>query len=164
MFLLIYLATCILWVITVRDLGKMQSSQKRIFLCVFLALPLIAVRLLYSLISDFGNNPKFSLIDGDITIQIVMATIEEFAVVFLYTVLGLMTPRSSIHPTVGGGIVPPVLYPMVNEVADERQQRNYDPTYKNMSDAEAGAQYAYNDSQRQQRQQRQQQRQQHHSR
>jgi hypothetical protein len=53
---------------------------------------------------------------------------------------------------------------MVNEVADERQQRNYDPAYKNMSDAEAGAQYAYNDSQRQQRQQRQQQRQQHHSR
>ncbi|KAJ5385848.1 hypothetical protein N7509_008389 [Penicillium cosmopolitanum] len=107
MFLLIYIATCILWVITVRDLGKMQSSQKRIFLCVFLALPLIAVRLLYSLISDFGNNPKFSLIDGNITIQIVMATLEEFAVVFLYTVLGLITPRSTIHPAVGGGVVPP---------------------------------------------------------
>lgn len=152
MFLLIYIATCILWVITVHDLGKMETSQKRIFICVFLALPLIAVRLLYSLISDFGNNPKFSLIDGDITIQIVMATIEEFAVVFMYTVLGLITPRSTIHPTVGGGVAPPMLYPLVNEMGDQRQQRDSDAAHKNFSDAESGAQYAYNQNQRQQRQ------------
>ncbi|PYI33324.1 hypothetical protein BP00DRAFT_326523, partial [Aspergillus indologenus CBS 114.80] len=59
LFCLIYAATCLLWVITARDVDRMQTSQKRIFFCVFLALPLIAVRLLYSLISDFGHNPQF---------------------------------------------------------------------------------------------------------
>jgi hypothetical protein len=73
----------------------MVSSQKRIFYCVLLALPLIAVRLLYSLISDFGNNPRFSLINGDTKIQLVMATLEEFAIVLMYTILGIFTPKSA---------------------------------------------------------------------
>jgi hypothetical protein len=94
LYLLIYLAACTLWTITVRDASLMVSSQKRIFYCVLLALPLIAVRLLYSLISDFGNNPQFSLINGDTKIQLVMATLEEFAIVLMYTILGIVTPRS----------------------------------------------------------------------
>jgi hypothetical protein len=145
LFLVIYIATCLLWVITVRDLHKMERSQKRIFFCVFLALPLIAVRLLYSLISDFGHNPRFSLIDGDIKIQIVMATIEEFLVVCLYTILGLCTPRSSITPAVGGGIIPQVAYPIGPDGAVAECQP-YGPrsTYANVPYAEAGAQYAYN--------------------
>jgi hypothetical protein len=93
-YLLVYVATCILWTITFRDTILMVSSQKRIFFCVLVALPLIAVRLLYSLISDFGHNPQFSLINGDTKIQLVMATLEEFAIVLIYTILGIFTPKS----------------------------------------------------------------------
>ncbi|GLI81849.1 hypothetical protein PoHVEF18_010241 [Penicillium ochrochloron] len=145
LFLLIYISTCLLWVITVRDLHKMEASQKRIFVCVFLALPFIAVRLLYSLIADFGHNPRFSFVDGDIKIQIVMATVEEFAVVCLYTILGLVTPRSSINPAVGGGIVPAAAYPLgPGEAVSESLAYNSQPAYTSVPYAEAGAQYAYN--------------------
>ncbi|KGO47293.1 hypothetical protein PEX1_027560 [Penicillium expansum] len=116
-FLIIYIATCILWIITTRDISVMVSSQKRIFLCVLLALPFIAVRILYSLICDFGNNPQFSLISGDPEIQLVMATFEEFVVVLIYTILGVITPKS-----------------VSNAVTDAREQETYHMT----GDAEHG--------------------------
>ena len=142
LFLLIYIATCILWLVTFRDVSRMDASQKRIFIAVFVALPLIAVRLLYSLISDFGNNSQFSLINGDTTIQIVMATIEEFLVVCMYTLLGLTLPRSTIHPAIGGGIVPQVLHPLVDTVSGTGRSRNsQDP--KDVQYAEAASQNAY---------------------
>ncbi|KAJ5901619.1 hypothetical protein N7495_002147 [Penicillium taxi] len=105
-YLIVYIVTCFLWVISVKNLQDMQSSQKRMFFCVFIALPLIACRLIYSLISDFGHNSQFSLVDGDPRIQLAMATIEELIVVFIYTILGLVTPRSTISQAVGGGKVP----------------------------------------------------------
>ncbi|KAJ5556174.1 hypothetical protein N7494_000089 [Penicillium frequentans] len=141
LFLLIYIAACILFLITMRDLRTMEPSQQRIYICIFFALPLIAVRLLYSLISDFGSDPKFSLIDGDKSIQLGMATIEEFLVVLMYTILGLVTPRSSIHPAVGGGIVPPQSYSLEPGPSDSGM------TYQNAAYAEAGAQRAYSQGQ-----------------
>lgn len=138
LFLLIYIAACILFLITMRDLRTMEPSQQRIYMCIFFALPLIAVRLLYSLISDFGSDPKFSLIDGDPSVQLGMATIEEFLVVLMYTILGLITPRSSIHPAVGGGIVPPQSFTL-----EESGPSDPNMTYHNVAYAEAGAQSAY---------------------
>jgi hypothetical protein len=140
LFLLINIATCMLGIVTVRHLHKMESSQKRIFFCIFLALPLVAVRLLYSLISDFGHSPRFSLIDGDIKIRIVMATIEKFVVVSLYTVLGLFTPRSFINPAIGGGIIPQAVYP-VRPDGGIAQGQQYDSrsSYTSVPYAEAGA-------------------------
>lgn len=98
LFLLIYLATWLLFAITIPDFRNMKSSQTRIFLCVMVALPLIAVRLLYSLISDFGDNPQFSLVNGDETIRLGMCSIEEFIVVIMYTILGVVTPRFAVTP------------------------------------------------------------------
>ncbi|KAJ5738753.1 hypothetical protein N7493_001908 [Penicillium malachiteum] len=131
-FLLIYVTTCLLFVITVRDLREMLPSQKRIYICVFFALPLIAVRLLYSLISDFGHDAKFSLIDGDSSVQLAMATIEEFLVVLMYTMLGVVTPQSSIERAIGGGIVAPEIHPL----EDGRSDRH-------VSFAQPGARSAY---------------------
>jgi hypothetical protein len=74
----------------------MQKSQRRIFLCILLALPLIAVRLLYSLIGTLESNPnnQFSIIYGSSSIQLGMATIEEFIIVLVYAILGVFTPRA----------------------------------------------------------------------
>lgn len=73
----------------------MQRSQTRIFVCVLIALPLIAVRLLYSVIGDFSNNPnnQFSIINGSPKIQLAMATIEELLVVLIFAILGVSPPR-----------------------------------------------------------------------
>lgn len=94
MFLLIYLATCLLWALALRDFRNLQASQTRIVLCVAAALPFIAVRLLYSLISGFGHSKQFALLDGNQTIKLGMATVEEFVVVAMYTVLGVVTPKA----------------------------------------------------------------------
>ena len=75
----------------------MVSSQKRIIGVVLMALPLIACRLLYSLISGFSHDRRFSLVSGDVTIRLCMATIEEFLVVLMYTILGILTPRSDAN-------------------------------------------------------------------
>ncbi|KAJ6032056.1 hypothetical protein N7540_002788 [Penicillium herquei] len=133
-FLLIYVMTCLLFIITVRDLHEMLPSQKRIYTCIFFALPLIAVRLLYSLISDFGHDAKFSLIDGDPSVQLAMATIEEFLVVLMYTILGVITPQSSIDRAVGGGIVAPEIH----SLEDGRSDNQHDVSF-----AQAGARSAY---------------------
>lgn len=101
-FALVYLAAVGLWVATLRDFRGMAASQTRVYLAVMLALPLIAVRLLYSLISDFGDNPQFALVTGDETIRLGMASVEEFLVVVMYTIVGLVTPRSApAAPPVG---------------------------------------------------------------
>ncbi|PYH92966.1 hypothetical protein BO71DRAFT_485009 [Aspergillus ellipticus CBS 707.79] len=96
LFLAIYIATCILWSISLNDIHIMVSSQRRIYRVVAVALPLIAVRLLYSLIGDFGDgSSRFSIVDGSVAIRLCMATIEEFLVVLMYTILGVVAPRSS---------------------------------------------------------------------
>ncbi|KAJ5748231.1 uncharacterized protein N7511_009927 [Penicillium nucicola] len=137
LFLGIYVASCILWAVTLRDTTLMNTSQKRLFFAVLLALPLIAVRLLYSLISDFGNNPQFSLIDGDTKIQLVMATIEEFIIVLMYTILGVMTPKSTVN------IVGPGVY-ATEDIEYGVQQGNGRPTYDQSTHAQSAAQEAYN--------------------
>ncbi|KAJ6119275.1 hypothetical protein N7523_003555 [Penicillium sp. IBT 18751x] len=144
LFLVIYIAACFLWVITVRDLGRMASSQRRLFLGILLALPFIAVRLLYSLITDFANNPKFSFVDGDAAIQLGMATIEEFVVVLMYTVLGLITPRSTIDPAVGGGIISQEAYGLATETVSPRAMDASSSPCDDVPYAHAGAKHAYN--------------------
>ncbi|PWY69702.1 hypothetical protein BO70DRAFT_343954 [Aspergillus heteromorphus CBS 117.55] len=95
-FLAIYIATCLLWSISLSEIHIMVSSQRRIYRVVAIALPLIAVRLLYSLLGDFGkDNSQFSIVDGSVAIRLCMATIEEFLVVLMYTILGVVTPRST---------------------------------------------------------------------
>ncbi|KAL2832682.1 hypothetical protein BJY01DRAFT_253790 [Aspergillus pseudoustus] len=97
LFLFIYLALGLLWLITARDLGVMVGAQRRIYFALFLALPPIAVRLLYSLLGDFGHHPKFSVRDGSVSVRLWMATLEEFVVVLLYTIVGIFTPRGTVQ-------------------------------------------------------------------
>lgn len=114
----------------------MNTSQSRLFFAVLLAIPLIAVRLLYSLISDFGNSPRFSLIDGDVKIQLVMATIEEFIIVLMYTILGVFTPRSTALAGQGNHATEDVEYGV--------GQGHGRPTYDQSVHAQIASQEAYN--------------------
>jgi hypothetical protein len=61
------------------------------------ALPLIAVRLLYSLIGDFSDDTtnQFSIVNDSPEIQLAMATIEELLVVLMFAILGVFTPRAA---------------------------------------------------------------------
>ncbi|KAJ5396323.1 uncharacterized protein N7487_010626 [Penicillium crustosum] len=144
LFLAIYVAACALWTITVRDISLMVPSQNRIFFCVFIALPFIAIRILYSLISDFGNNHQFSLVDGDARIQLVMATLEEFVVVLMYTILGVITPKSVTNSGITDSRQQEI-YHATDDTEDGRHHRHADrPPYEGVTYAQAAAQDAYN--------------------
>jgi hypothetical protein len=65
-----------------------HTSEKRIAIAVIIALPLIAVRIIYSLLAVFLHNHDFSLINGSVTIWVVMAVLEEIFVVIIYLIVG----------------------------------------------------------------------------
>lgn len=65
-----------------------HTGEKRLAIAVIIALPFIAVRISYSLLVVFLHNHDFSLINGSVTIQVVMAVLEEFLVVIIYLIVG----------------------------------------------------------------------------
>ncbi|KUJ18921.1 uncharacterized protein LY89DRAFT_582774 [Mollisia scopiformis] len=94
MFFCIYLLLCALTVITMTDVGNAPRGEKRIYIAVLAALPLLAVRLLYSILAAFVNNNDFSIFGGKPLIQLFMAIIEEFVIVLFYTLVGLTSNKS----------------------------------------------------------------------
>lgn len=92
-FLFVYLLLSSLVIITMKDVGNAQKGDKRIYFAVLCALPLIAVRMLWSILSAFSHNKNFSLTSGKPLVQLFMAVVEEFGVVCLYTLAGLTAHR-----------------------------------------------------------------------
>lgn len=92
-FFAIYLILGALSIITMKDFGRADQSEKRVFLAVLAALPLLAVRILYSILSAFSNNSVFSILDGNAVVRLFMAIIEEFLIVLFYTIAGLIATK-----------------------------------------------------------------------
>jgi len=80
-------------IITMKDFGRANQSEKRVFLAVLAALPLLAVRILYSILSAFSNNSVFSILGGSAVVRLCMAIIEEFLIVLFYTIAGLVASK-----------------------------------------------------------------------
>jgi hypothetical protein len=76
-----------------KDVGNAPREEKRIYFAVLAALPFIAVRLLWSILSVFADNASFSINSPKPLIQLFMATIEEFIVVIFYTGVGLTVAK-----------------------------------------------------------------------
>ena len=95
LFTVIYAVLFVLTAKSVSEFRTVPADEKRILAVIMVALPLIAVRILWSLLTVFLNDGTFSIFHGNTTVRIVMATAEEFIVVIAYTILGLVTPRSS---------------------------------------------------------------------
>jgi len=80
------------------EIRKTPAGERRILLAVLAALPFIAVRLLYSILSNFSNNTTFSLVNGNAFVQLAMATAEELVVVVIYTIMGLTLAKFDYDP------------------------------------------------------------------
>jgi hypothetical protein len=89
MFIMIYLLVFVLVIITMKDFRNAPRGEQRIYLAALGALPFLAVRLLYSILSAFSNNVQFSIFNGKPLIKLFMAIIEEFIIVCFYTWVGL---------------------------------------------------------------------------
>ena len=91
-FLISYIVIVAFAVLTMADFRNLPQGEKRILYAVLGSLPLLAVRLLYSLLVDFANDSTFSIVHGNPTVQLCMAIIEEFIVTALFLIAGLVAP------------------------------------------------------------------------
>jgi hypothetical protein len=98
LYLVAFIALGLIAVVITYKLSNAPSDDKRLVWAVIIALPFILVRLIYSLISVFSHNRHFNLITGSVVIHVVMAVLEEMAVVFIYLVIGwkidILTPTN----------------------------------------------------------------------
>lgn len=92
MFVCIFVILVALAAYTATEFGRIPSSEKRILAVVLVAMPLIAVRIVYSLLVYFSNIQKFNILYGNIAVRGVMSTLEEFLVIIAFTVVGLVVP------------------------------------------------------------------------
>ena len=92
LFLVSYLIVFAVAALTMAEFRNIPFGEKRILFAALAALPLIAVRLLYSLLADFKDDSTFNILDGNATVQLCMAIIEEMIVVAIFLVAGITAP------------------------------------------------------------------------
>lgn len=78
--------------------GSVERGEKRTLLAVALSSPFILVRVLYAFFVWFLDNSKFSLLNGNVTVQLVMAVLEEFVVVIICLAVGMTLRIRSQEP------------------------------------------------------------------
>ena len=104
-FLVCYLGILAFTILTAAELRNLPWGEKRILYAILASLPLLAVRLVYSLLADFADDSTFNIVDGNATVQLCMAIIEEFIVtVFLIGACFVATAFDSVLN--GGGGIP----------------------------------------------------------
>lgn len=89
------MALCAICCFSTINIAKAESGEKRLALVVILALPFILVRLTYSVLAVFVHNHDFNIIDGSVTIWVLMAVVDEFVVVIFYLVSGFTMEKTS---------------------------------------------------------------------
>jgi hypothetical protein len=107
-FLFSFVEIAVLALFTLPHTRKVPIAQKRLLYAVLLALPLLAVRLLYSILADFSTSKTFSVSHGNPYVQLGMAIVEEIIVVILYTAagvaaLGAAYQAVAMNPELGHG-------------------------------------------------------------
>lgn len=66
-----------------------DQGEKRILLAIAISLPFLLVRLIFSIIATFTTIKNFNLLNGNVTVLLCVALIEEFIVVVVYEGTGL---------------------------------------------------------------------------
>ena len=92
-FLAIYVCLVALAAKSATEFNRIPADEKWILVVVLAALPLLAVRLIWTLLAYFSEIQTFAIIGGSIVARILMATLEEFLIVIAFTVVGFMVPR-----------------------------------------------------------------------
>jgi hypothetical protein len=90
---------CMLFLLLSSRYRHIEGGERRLVLAVGLSLPLLFVRIIYSILVVFANNPKFNQLTGNVTIYLVMSVLEEMGVVLICLVIGFTLPAQ--RPAVG---------------------------------------------------------------
>jgi hypothetical protein len=105
-FIVAWASLCILLTILAIRSSHIRRGERHLVIAVAISVPFILVRLIYSVILSFANNPRFNLITGSETINLVMAVLEEFVVVIVCLVIGLtLQVQSERNPCVDAAVI-----------------------------------------------------------
>ena len=92
-FLIIYLCLVALALNSAAEFNRIPAGEKRILVVVLAALPLLAVRFVWTLLAYFSDFKDFQIYSGSVIVRAFMATLEEMLIVIAYTIVGLMIPK-----------------------------------------------------------------------
>ncbi len=98
LFIAAWAGLCLLLIVMVYHLSLVEKGEQRLIIVVAISLPFILIRLIYSLLVVFAKNPRFNIVTGSVTINFVMAVLEEFVVAILCISVGLslqVRPKSN---------------------------------------------------------------------
>lgn len=99
LYIVCYLALALMALFTLRNTFYLTSGETRIMWAVFVALPLLLVRLIYSLLVTFDHEQRYSLIDGSALIHALMAVVEEMLIILIYLGVGWTLTPSTVPKT-----------------------------------------------------------------
>ncbi|TKA63640.1 hypothetical protein B0A55_11093 [Friedmanniomyces simplex] len=88
LYMLCYMALGAVSIITLTNISYLTSGESRLMWAVIVAMPLILVRLIFSLLVIFHHSHTFSLVAGSALVHALMAVVEEMLVVFVYLGVG----------------------------------------------------------------------------
>jgi hypothetical protein len=98
LFLAAWAGLWLLLIVMVISSSLVEKGEHRLIVAVAISVPFIFVRLIYSLLVVFANNRRFNIVTGSVTINLVMAVLEEFVVAILCLSVGLslqVRPKST---------------------------------------------------------------------
>jgi len=95
-------AITLVFVLSLPDASAVPRPEWPLKIYIPIALLAIAVRLLYSALCVFAHDSTFSLFNGSIAADILMAIVEEFFVVIITLALGFKLPRINASETMNG--------------------------------------------------------------
>lgn len=94
-FLIIYICLFVLIAGSASEMNSLPAGEKRVLFALILALPLLGVRILFSLLAYFSTISTFSPTNGNVLVRAFMAILEEILIVIAYTLAGILVPKYS---------------------------------------------------------------------
>ncbi|OJZ87419.1 hypothetical protein ASPFODRAFT_160125 [Aspergillus luchuensis CBS 106.47] len=89
LYVIAWACLCALLLVVGSKYGSIEDGEHRLVLAVGISVPLLLVRLIYSLLSVFTHNPTFNMLTGNVTVFLVMAVLEEIVIVVICLGIGM---------------------------------------------------------------------------
>lgn len=70
-------------------ISHVRQEEKRLLIAIIISLPLLLIRLIYSIMSTFTDNKNFNYRSENITVLLCVVIIEEIIIVIVYEAIGL---------------------------------------------------------------------------